>query len=1153
MKYNEIIEVKKSYQSVFDMTAEITDSWQNFVTNLSFEEYLKQIIDSLISPIEGSHKSIWVEGTFGTGKSHSSSVVKHLLSDPLPEIESFVRQIENTQLREKLTKYREQHKVFPVVLKGICNIKDAREMCIQVQIAVKKAFDEKGISLNIESDFEKAIKALKKPTYNSFFDELISKQFAVYGYTKDDVISHLEEHDLDVLNIIENKWKEDGFTQFEDSAQITEWLTSVASFIRANGIADDLMIFWDEFTPLLSITEKRAILSITQNIAELSRTSHVYLFVITHIDIEATEAFRDLNAEERNLLKDRFKTQRYNAQYDTVYQILSASLDRKNPTELDRLIDKRVKQDFEVTTCIQKLIKTSSHPESSKSKLEHLYPLHPYTSFAATFLARNVGSSERSIFDFLTDPSAGFKQFLLNDVDDKKFVTLDYIWDFFLQKLEESTTYSDIITCFRNNRILVEEASPDYLRILKGLLLLNALQSNVSLTSDTKEDQSIIAPYLENILLAFAGEISSTVVRDALAFFDDRGIVTKQPDDRFLINLNTVPSDEIIKVKTILLSTHKSVTDFADTFAQSFRLLARPIEEDGCLRRNVHVEFLSPTASETAITNQLTRFLDDNYGRRFILGVFLRVGVVDGVQHDPEPDEIKNLAQRLLSQKAFQGKPVAFVVVRGTEMKQKTYNGLINALAYMQVFRDKNLDAQYSNKGSEAANWFQSFVTDIQKEEDCVLLYGSMSFPVSFPKIAKTLKEKVIKQLFKDGLDDLEALPATIWPTKTAPVKGAINLIMAGDASKVGKKYQALLQDYYNVGLFGQDLTLQNKTAETSVTKLIKKVEEEMEKHKKDNSINLKELFSFLFEPPYGYGFNEASSAALALAFKPYINQIYTADSGEPLGELGMVMLVQDLMNACIAGKAITSKLTIRFSTEESRLLSGELSRIFGLEKGEADGLVSVRWDLREKFKRDNKAPIWILKYFPKVDLKRSELYEALYHFTYTTLAETPEEKVKRLLELITNNKIELMNALQELKSEDLMQKYISMELKKQFPEASPDQEAECYLFVCSRVSGDTVFWDEGHINTKIEAYVDSVKRANSIIGGIKPNTQTETDPIVSPVVIQPNQNGFNELRSALFRREINNDELKDLLLELGKEHPELIPDLISKLNKDGR
>ncbi len=79
MKYSEIVDVQKYFNDAFDITSDNGESWKTFISNERFEYNLTQIINSFTSPVFNNRKSIWIQGTYGTGKSHSLAVIKHLL------------------------------------------------------------------------------------------------------------------------------------------------------------------------------------------------------------------------------------------------------------------------------------------------------------------------------------------------------------------------------------------------------------------------------------------------------------------------------------------------------------------------------------------------------------------------------------------------------------------------------------------------------------------------------------------------------------------------------------------------------------------------------------------------------------------------------------------------------------------------------------------------------------------------------------------------------------------------------------------------------------------------------------------------------------------------------------------------------------------
>ena len=113
MQYSEIIGIEPFFDSTFNMTEERENYWKQFITNEKFESNLKEIVNAFTSLTSDQHKSIWVQGTYGTGKSHSTSVIKHLLSDDLEKIQDYIEKLANPQLKAMILNFRKKERVFP--------------------------------------------------------------------------------------------------------------------------------------------------------------------------------------------------------------------------------------------------------------------------------------------------------------------------------------------------------------------------------------------------------------------------------------------------------------------------------------------------------------------------------------------------------------------------------------------------------------------------------------------------------------------------------------------------------------------------------------------------------------------------------------------------------------------------------------------------------------------------------------------------------------------------------------------------------------------------------------------------------------------------------------------------------------------------------
>lgn len=197
--------------------------------------------------------------------------------------------------------------------------------------------------------------------------------------------------------------------------------------LRKQNVADYLVIFWDEFTSLLEITERRSILNCMQDIAELSKAPRkddkdkyigVYVFLITHKSMEATDSYKELKEDEKTMAKARFLGLKYDMQDITTYHILSNALKISDQPKYSQLITDRIAGQIEVKQALDEIVAPMDKSAQTKDIIQHLYPFHPYTAYLATFVSRAIGSAERSIFEFLNDENKGFKHFIQQDIDD---------------------------------------------------------------------------------------------------------------------------------------------------------------------------------------------------------------------------------------------------------------------------------------------------------------------------------------------------------------------------------------------------------------------------------------------------------------------------------------------------------------------------------------------------------------------------------------------------------------------------------------------------------------------------------------------------------------------------------------------------------------
>lgn len=106
-RYSDFIKMQ-DFLPVYDMTDETPEMWRTFIPTKQFCELLSRSVTAITSKEISKRRSMWVRGTFGTGKSHASSVVRHLLCDPANEVEDYIQNLPDESLKASLSAIRRQ-------------------------------------------------------------------------------------------------------------------------------------------------------------------------------------------------------------------------------------------------------------------------------------------------------------------------------------------------------------------------------------------------------------------------------------------------------------------------------------------------------------------------------------------------------------------------------------------------------------------------------------------------------------------------------------------------------------------------------------------------------------------------------------------------------------------------------------------------------------------------------------------------------------------------------------------------------------------------------------------------------------------------------------------------------------------------------------
>ena len=87
--YNDIIKLRGG-KAAYNIAEEKQGEWTSFIPNEQFNNVLRTVLKSVRGNSIDNHKSFWINGTYGTGKSHAVSVISHLLGDRVEDIQDWV-------------------------------------------------------------------------------------------------------------------------------------------------------------------------------------------------------------------------------------------------------------------------------------------------------------------------------------------------------------------------------------------------------------------------------------------------------------------------------------------------------------------------------------------------------------------------------------------------------------------------------------------------------------------------------------------------------------------------------------------------------------------------------------------------------------------------------------------------------------------------------------------------------------------------------------------------------------------------------------------------------------------------------------------------------------------------------------------------------
>ena len=1001
--YSDFIQMQ-NYLPVYDITAESSNRlWASFIPTNQFCDLLQQTMTAVSSSDKFKRKSIWVQGTFGTGKSHASSVVRHLLCDQYEDVNFYFNKIEDPSLRAQVDNFRKNKRFFSVVIKGVEGAYDLPRFSLSLQRQVKEALDAAGHSnIVVKSDFESAVQYVEE--HMQYTQDAIDKHEDLKDIapTPEAVISLLKGNNIQAyMELEEALYKTVGVPL--TTKNVSEWLAEVEHAIEAEGIADGLIIFWDEFTSIMEAIGSDRI-NVLQNIAEKSQSCNLFLFLISHrVEDQVTTGSK---REDVKTMNDRFYTIRYMMDEVSTYKVMRHTFDLKNEDDYSIL---KYNRTVKLNELIDYLCEGGVEDER-KSILE-LFPMHPYSAFLCSKLSDYVGSANRSVVNFMNDDKKGFRKFIADEsvYELRGLLTAEWLWDFFYDSFAANPLCGAFTSNYQNHIHRVQEAGDDYVRVYKGILLLNTLSTQFA----TKSTDIIarISPNEKSIRGLFADDRMEPKMDDILRFLDTNQIIARDVFGEFKISVSSLNPAEIAKEKEKVAAQFKTANDFlAYNFAAKTNITKLFTVGDYLIRK-CEPQLFSCSDQESVVRAKLNKYTSEKPNT---LHVAIYLAVTEEERRAFE-NRVKDFSSEFLNSIHIIPDEVLSNEARTKFIDLIANHNVAKSHYQESIEKESELAAkQLINKwGNRLVNGsFSLYFNGEQTREGIVnniyaLINKKFSFRV-FPKGMEAIKA------YRTGVANTflanKNFPALVLQMLQSPTR---DKLVKFSGSDLPAKYIFEENDNHLVDEECR-LTSAAITGEAWIAQVCQEVDQCIEDAKKKyvDKFSLSEIFAPLMRPPFGFFPSRANWVAFAYALRKHKADLFVTTISQPISDEKLSEMIVELFKMWNDGHSEASnKLMLRFGSKEESELTQLLYDVFQLQFikdiPEVKSLSNVRWGINEFCMQKSKYPLWVLTYCDNINESRSAIIKLLIEVLEAD--QNPDiAKIKNLYRLINGEKMDI-------------------------------------------------------------------------------------------------------------------------------------------------
>lgn len=946
-KYEDYFEIDPEYfpavnQAVIKKNPEM---WKKYYPHQTFVKLINTVVSVLTRK---QKRSIWIEGAYGTGKSHAALTLKKLLDASQEETREYFEKYElDNDLYNRFAAIKNQGKILTVHRYGSSNIHSDNQLIFAIQESIQEALKQNGCLNSCNETFKEAfLQWLEDDDYKNLFNSKITSEYSYLfnGETADDIINKLKNGSIDSVVTMMNKVcdvaEKIGINVFNLTAKkLNEWITNV---IKANQLTA-ITFIWDEFTEYFINNSKR--LTGFQEIAELSETVPFYLIIVTH---ESASLFNDKDKDKAKIL-NRFvePTCKIELPENMAIQLIGAAMEKVNDVQIQSDWNEQSEELYDSTTEVRKLIAKSA--KIDEEELRKILPIHPYTALLLKHISTVYDSNQRSMFDFIKNDRGedikGFQWFIKNygPQSDNPLLTADMLWDYFYEKGKDylSRDVKSILDCY--SRATTNSLNSKEQQVLKAVLLMQAISQRAH------DSVELFIANEKNLNLCFEGtdfnkteasRCADKLVREEILYRRPLGKDLYQYSA--LINSNDMQAIEENKKKLEKKDTNQLLDE-----GQFLDIVSLPDA--------LKLRFEMKNVSLNNITSEAKNIRDHYYNKRYRIPVLMAFA-----KDEQESVAISKKIFEIMSDDSFKLIIIdASITPLGVDGFEQYCKNMAESM--YQCHKEDSLATQYRNNAiDELTKWKNKI-----KNGEFNIYSTSFREGKRAPSIKALIDIlwDIDRAMYPCSLELNCNVISTMYDNKNLPLG-----VECGAKQEVSHAYKAPSEDKKIEKLLGAAWKTNSKYWQDNpglvISKMKKAVDDVItEEFKCQGRVSIAKIYDVLSDAPYGFMPCNLTAFIIGFLLKEYVDGTYNWTDNIVNGPLTIAKL-KEMVSEIIKCNLVTDHRYkdkyIVAMTDEEKAFNQITSIIFNIPMEQCSSIEHVRDLVRCKMKGYN-FPIWTL------------------------------------------------------------------------------------------------------------------------------------------------------------------------------------------------